>query len=53
MWEMDTQQLKHSVSKNIGGIIEIFSLPTLATYLVKNKVEKWDVEVVEDTTQIN
>ena len=51
MWEMGTQRLKRWVCKNIGKNIGILPLPTMATYLVKDQVEKWGVEVVEDTSK--
>ena len=51
MREMDTQWLKHLVSKNIGENIGNVSSPMVAPYLVKDQVKKWGVEVVEDTSQ--
>ena len=35
------------IDENIGS----FSLPTVVTYLMKDRVEKWGVEVMEDTSQ--
>ena len=43
---MDTQWLKHLVSKNIGKNVGGFSLPIVALYLMKDQVEKWGAEVV-------
>lgn len=37
--------------KNIGENVGSFSLPTVVTYLVKDQVEKWSVEVMEDIFQ--
>ena len=47
MQEMNTQQLKHLLSKNIGENIGGFSLPTMVTYLLQKQVEKRGVEVVD------
>ena len=48
---MGTQRLKQLVSKNIGESIGSFSLPTMATYSMKDQIKKWGAEVVEDNTQ--
>lgn len=48
---MGTHQSKHLVSRNIGLNIQIFCLPRMAIYLVKEHVEVWGLEVVEGTTQ--
>ena len=39
------------MSKNINKNVGSFFLPTVATYLVKDQVEKWGAKVVEDTFQ--
>lgn len=48
---MGTQYLKYLVSKDIGKHLGSFSIPIVATYVVKDQVEKWSDEVVEDTSQ--
>jgi hypothetical protein len=48
---MGTLRLKHLVSEKIGENVGLFEPPSVASYLVKNQVEKWGAEVVEDTSQ--
>lgn len=48
---MGTQPLKYLMCQNIGENVGSFSLPIMATYLMKDHIEKWGVEVVEDTSK--
>lgn len=49
--ENGTLGLKHMVAKKIGENVVDFELPSVATYLVKDEVEKWGASVVKDTIE--
>lgn len=45
---MGTLRLKHIVVEKIGENVGNFKLPIVATFVVKDLVEKWGASMVED-----
>lgn len=48
--EMGTLLLKHIVTEKIGKNVGNFKLPSVATFVVKELVEKCGASMLEDTT---